>query len=277
MGWGVALTLGAVQGLTEFLPVSSSAHVSLVGRLFGGRDPGAAFTAVTQLGTEAAVLWWFRDDVTRIVRGWTGAVTGRVPHEDPDARLGWSIVAGTVPVCVVGAGLRHLITGPFRDLQLTAAMLAGFGVVMAVVDEIAEPDRGLGDMTVRDGVRFGWAQSLSLVPGVSRSGATITGGLLLGYPRPDAARYSFLLAIPAVLLSGAQQALDVTHDPEPPEWCRIAAATGVAFGTGYVVIGWFMHHLAEADLRLFVRYRVALAGLVAALLAAGVVRPDDQV
>lgn len=277
MGWGEALTLGAVQGLTEFLPVSSSAHVSLVGRMFGGRDPGAAFTAVTQLGTEAAVLWWFRDDVTRILRGWTGAVTGRVPHEDPDARLGWSILAGTVPVCVVGAGLRHLITGPFRDLRVTAAMLAGFGLGMTAADRLAVPERGIADMSVRDGVLYGCAQSLSLVPGVSRSGATIAGGLLLGYPRADAARYSFLLAVPAVLLSGAQQALDVRRDPDPPEWGRILAATGVAFGTGYGVIAWFMRHLAEADLRVFVRYRVALAALITALLAAGVLAPDDQV
>ena len=281
MGWGEALTLGAVQGLTEFLPVSSSAHVSLVGRAFGGRDPGAAFTAVTQLGTEAAVLWWFRDDVARIVRGWCGAVTGRVPRTDPDARLGWSILAGTVPVCVGGATLRPLVTGPFRDLRVTTASLAGFAAVMAAADRLADRDptggRGIGDVTIRDGILFGCAQSLSLIPGVSRSGATLAGGLLLGYSRGDAARYSFLLAVPAVVLSGAHQALDIAHEPDPPEWGRILAATGVAFGTGHGVIAWFLRHLGETDLRAFVRYRVALAALLCALLAAGVLTPDDQV
>lgn len=272
MSWGEALVLGAVQGVTEFLPVSSSAHVSLAGRLFGGRDPGAAFTAVTQLGTEAAVLWWFRDDVTRLARGST-----RAPKSSTEARSAWSIIAGTVPICVAGAGLRRLITGPFRDLRVTATMLAGFGLVMRAADRKSAQDKTIEDITIRDGVLFGCAQALSLVPGVSRSGATIAGGLFLGYERSEAARYSFLLAVPAVLISGAQQAFDVARDPNPPEWGHLAAATGVAFGTGYGVIAWFMRHLAEADLRGFVRYRFALAALLAGLLLVGTLRPEDQV
>jgi len=265
-----------VQGLAEFLPISSSAHLALTPWLLGWPAAGLAFDVSLHIGTLAAVLWYFRHEWVRLFSASVQLVARRKVETETERRVVFLVIA-TIPGAIGGLLLNDYAETVFRSPALIATMMIVMGVVLWAVDRYAPQERVLERMRWQDALLIGIAQVLALVPGVSRSGATITGGLLLGYPRPDAARYSFLLAIPAVLLSGAQQALDVAHDPEPPEWGRIAAATGVAFGTGYVVIGWFMHHLAEADLRLFVRYRIALAGLVAALLATGVVHPDDQV
>jgi undecaprenyl-diphosphatase len=273
MGWLEALVLGIVQGLTEFLPISSSAHQSIVGQFFGGEDVGAAFTAITQLGTEAAVILFFRREIWLIIRRWCGSLVGRVPRDDPDARMGWLVIIGSVPIVVLGLVFQDAIDTGLRDLWVTAAMLAGFGVVIGVADRLARNARPLQSLTWGHGVLFGLAQSLALVPGVSRSGATISAGLALGYTREAAARYSFLLAIPAVVGSGLFKLADVSADPVPPAWGPILLATVVSFVIGYAVIAWLLRYISTHTFLPFVVYRIALAVVVAVLLLTGVLTP----
>ncbi len=270
MSWLEAITLGVVQGLTEFLPVSSSAHVSIVGRMFGGGDPGAAFTAITQLGTEAAVLIYFRHDIARIIKHWLQAVTGKIPHSDPDARMGWMVIIGTIPIGVLGLLLSDFIKGPLRNLWITAAMLLIFAIVIWIADRKPAQRKNLRDLSVKDGIAYGFFQALALVPGVSRSGGTIAGGLFMGYTRESAARYSFLLAIPAVLLSGFNQLFDIASDPVQPAWGQILVATLIAFAIGYAVIAWLLNYVSTHNFTPFVIYRIALALVLFALLGTGV-------
>lgn len=281
MDWGQALTLGVVQGLTEFLPISSSAHVSIAGRFFGS-DPGAAFTAITQLGTEAAVLIYFRKDIARIVKQWFKALAGKVPHSDPDARMGWLVIVGSLPIGVLGLLLSDLIKGPARNLWLTASMLLIFSIIIWLADRRADrtaaattPQKELKDLTVKDGIFYGLWQACALIPGVSRSGGTISGGLFMGYSRPAATRYSFLLAIPAVLASGLQQLLDIGSDPVAPAWGPIIGATLVSFVIGYVVIAWLLRYISTHDFTPFVVYRIVLALVLFALLGTGVLPAID--
>jgi undecaprenyl-diphosphatase len=276
MGWLEALVLGIVQGLTEFLPISSSAHQSIVGQFFGGRDPGAAFTAVTQLGTETAVLLFFRRDIILIVKSWALSLIGRLPRDNPEARMGWLVIIGSVPIVILGLLFQDAIDHALRNLWITAAMLGGFGLVIGLVDRVARNVRPLESLTWRDGILFGLAQSLALIPGVSRSGATITAGLALGYRREAATRYSFLLAIPAVLGSGLFKLADIANDPVPPAWGPIALATVVAFAIGYVVIAWLLRYISTHNFRPFVIYRIGLALVVVVLLLTGVLSPLPQ-
>jgi undecaprenyl-diphosphatase len=276
MGWLEALVLGIVQGLTEFLPISSSAHQSIVGQFFGGQDVGAAFTAVTQLGTEAAVILYFRHDIWRILRSWFGSLAGRVPRNDPDARMGWLVILGSIPIVLLGLLFQNAIDSALRNLWITAAMLAGFGVVIGVADRLARNVRPLESLTWGHGVLFGLAQSLALVPGVSRSGATISAGLALGYTREAAAKYSFLLAIPAVVGSGLFKLADISADPVPPAWGPVLLATVVSFVIGYVVIAWLLRYISTHNFLPFVVYRIVLAVVVALLLVTGVLTPLPQ-
>jgi undecaprenyl-diphosphatase len=285
MTWWEAVVLGLVQGLTEFLPISSSAHLRIVGELLpGGADPGAAFTAVTQIGTESAVLLYFRHDIARICVAWWRAVRGRdgtsrrarFGGADPAARMGWWIALGTVPIVVLGLLFEDAITGPFRNLYLIALTLAGFAVVLGVADRVGAKRRTLDQLTVRHAVLFGLAQAMALVPGVSRSGGTITAGLLMGYTREAAARYSFLLAIPAVLGSGIQQLVTNLGDfgeAGRPSLLATALATVIAFGVGYLVIIGFLKIVSTYSYQPFVIYRIALAVVVVVLLWSGVVDP----
>ena len=205
MGWIEAVVLGIVQGLTEFLPISSSAHLRIVGELFGWDDPGAAFTAITQIGTEAAVLLYFRHDIARIVVAWLGSLAGR-RKGDADARMGWLIIVGSIPIVVLGLLFQDDIETTLRDLRIVATALIVFSLILFWADRVGAKQRELKDLTVPHGIGFGFAQAMALIPGVSRSGGTITAGLFLGYTRSAAARYSFLLAVPAVLGSGFFQA-----------------------------------------------------------------------
>ena len=210
MGWLEAIVLGVVQGLTEFLPISSSAHQSIVGQLFfGGHDPGAAFTAVSQLGTETAVVVYFAKDIGRIISRWFGSLFGRVPRNDPDARIGWLVIIGSIPIGVLGLLFENAIDTSLRNLWITVAMLAGVGILLWVADRVAKNSYELTQLTWLDGVALGFAQALALIPGVSRSGATIAGGLFLGYKREAATRYAFLLAVPAVFISGLFKLKDI--------------------------------------------------------------------
>lgn len=273
MGWLEALVLGIVQGLTEFLPISSSAHQSIVGQFFGHGDPGAAFTAINQLGTEAAVIVYFRKDIGRIIKQWFLALIGKVPRDDPDARMGWLVIIGTIPIVVLGLLFQEQIETVFRNLWLTAAMLAGFGIIIGVADRLARNTRTLDRLTWPHGIAYGLAQSCALIPGVSRSGGTIAAGLALGYTREAAARYSFLLAIPAVVGSGLyelQQSLDTAGSVA---WGPTALATVVAFAIGLAVIHWLLRYISTHNFMPFVLYRILLAVAVAILLLVGVLHP----
>lgn len=276
MGWLEALVLGIVQGLTEFLPISSSAHISIVGQFFGGEDPGAAFTAISQLGTETAVIIYFRKDIATIISRWALSLVGRVPRQDPAARMGWLVIIGSIPIVVLGVLFRDAIDSALRNLWITVAMLAGFGLIIGVVDRLARNVRPLEELTWGHGVWFGLAQSLALVPGVSRSGASITAGLALGYTRESAARYSFLLAIPAVVGSGLFKLLDISSDTVPPAWGPIVLATVVAFAIGLAVIHWLLRYISTHNFAPFVVYRIVLAAVVAALLLTGVLEAVPQ-
>ncbi len=273
MGWLEAIVLGIVQGLTEFLPISSSAHQSIVGQLFfGGHDPGAAFTAVTQLGTETAVIVYFAKDIGRIIGRWFGALIGRVPRNDPDARMGWLVIIGSIPIGLLGLLFENAIDTSLRNLWITVAMLAGFGVVLWIADRVARNRFELQQLTWVDGIALGFAQALALIPGVSRSGATIAGGLFLGYKREAATRYAFLLAIPAVFISGLFKLKDIPGDPTLA-WGPTILATLLAFGIGLAVIHWLLRYVSKHSFSIFVWYRLALAALVAALLLTGVLQP----
>src|ERR1700712_165938 len=210
MGWFEAAVLGIVQGLTEFLPISSNAHLRIVGAAFGWPDPGAAFTAIIQIGTELAVLVYFAKDIVRIVFAWLASLVGR-RKGNPDARMGWLIIVGSIPIVLLGLIFQNKIETTFRDLRIVAIALAGFSLILYWADRVGVKKGRLQDLTVGDGILFGLAQSLALIPGVSRSGGTITAGLFIGYTREAAARYSFLLAIPAVLGSGIYEAYKAVH------------------------------------------------------------------
>ncbi|WP_130014627.1 undecaprenyl-diphosphate phosphatase [Serinicoccus sediminis] len=271
-----AVVLGIVQGLTEFLPISSSAHVSIVGRLLGQEDPGAAFTAITQLGTEAAVLLYFWRDIVRIIRSWFASLAGRIPRDDPDAVLGWWVILGTLPIGILGLLLQDWIETDLRSLWLTATMLLVFALVILAAERVGRQERQLSELTWRQGLGFGLWQALALVPGVSRSGGTIAGGLFMGFTREAAARYSFLLAIPAVLASGGLQLVKVvTGDAigSGTGWGAIGVATVLAFAVGYAVIAWFMRYITTHTFTPFMVYRIVLALVLFGLLGAGVLQP----
>jgi undecaprenyl-diphosphatase len=275
MGWLEAVVLGVVQGLTEFLPISSSAHLRIVGEIFGWDDPGAAFTAITQIGTEAAVLLYFRKDIGRIIVAWLASLTGR-RRGDPDARMGWLIIIGSIPIVVLGLLFQDRIETTLRDLRIVAIALVAFSLILFWADRVGTKKRELGDLTVGHGIAFGLAQALALIPGVSRSGGTITMGLFLGYSRAAAARYSFLLAVPAVLGSGffqAYEALSGKIAGEDVVWGPTILATVIAFGIGLSVIAWLLRYLDRGSFTPFVVYRVVLGLLVLALVGAGVLSP----
>jgi undecaprenyl-diphosphatase len=274
MQWGEAAFLGLVQGLTEFLPVSSSAHLRIIGPLLpSGGDPGAAFTAITQIGTEAAVLLYFRSDLARIGRSWWTSVLSAGRRTDADARMGWLILIGTLPIAILGLVFKDAIETSLRNLYITAAMLIGFALILAAADRFGARRRSLHQLTWRDGLLFGFAQALALIPGVSRSGGTITAGLIMGYTREAAARYSFLLAIPAVLASGFYQLLRSWEHGSPIAPGPTALATVVAFGVGYGVIVVFLKLVSTRTYMPFVIYRIVLGLVVFGLLSVGVLTP----
>jgi undecaprenyl-diphosphatase len=284
MSWFESLVLGLVQGLTEFLPVSSSAHLRLTAAFSGWHDPGAAFTAITQIGTEAAVLIYFRKDIGRIISAWTRSLTDKSMRHDPDARMGWLVIVGSIPIGVLGLTLKDQIEGPFRDLRVTATMLVVVGVVIGIADRLAARDetggkhrapkqrKTLENLGVKDGLVFGLCQACALVPGVSRSGATISGGLFMGYKREAAARYSFLLAIPAVLASGVFETKDALEGGHVA-WGPTLFATVIAFASGYAVIAWFMKFISHKSFMPFVWYRIALGIVIIALVSMGALSP----
>lgn len=274
MDYLTAVILGLVQGLTEFLPISSSAHISIVGQLIGQDDPGAAFTAITQLGTETAVLIYFWRDITRIIRQWCLALVRKVPQSDPDVRMGWLVIVGSIPIGVLGLVFKDQIETGLRSLWITATMLLVFALVIMAAERVGRQERELTELTWKHGIGYGLFQALALVPGVSRSGGTIAGGLFMGYTREAAARYSFLLAIPAVLASGGLQVVEVLRgeaEGSGTGWGPIWAATFVAFVVGYAVIAWFMRYITTHTFTPFMIYRIVLALALFGLLGTGTI------
>ncbi|MGX5695057.1 undecaprenyl-diphosphate phosphatase [Agromyces soli] len=267
-----ALILGFVQGLTEFLPISSSAHLRILGEFLpGAQDPGAAFTAITQIGTEAAVVVFFWRDIVRIISHWFGSFTGRVPKGDPDARMGWLIIVGSIPIVVLGILFQDEIETTFRSLWIVATMLIVFGIILGLADWAGRKTRTLDQLNVPHGILFGLAQALALIPGVSRSGGTISMGLFLGYERAAAARYAFLLAIPAVFGSGFYQLFKSLGEPSVYNPIETAAATLVAFVVALLVIAFFMSYISRRSFLPFVIYRIALGSLIFVLLGTGAI------
>lgn len=273
-----AIFLGALQGLTEFLPISSSAHIRIAGALFGtAEDPGARFTAITQIGTELAVLIFFRNDIKQIVSAWFRQITkrpGLSSSEKSDARMGWLIIVGSLPIAVLGYLGKEIITNDFRSLWLIASTLIIFGVILGIADKYGNSDRDLSTLSVRDGLLYGVAQSLALIPGVSRSGATIAMGRFLGYSRQAALRYSFLLALPAVFGSGFYELKGAIGDGSETSIFTVPEtllATGIAFVIGYAVIAWLLKFVSTKSFAPFIIYRVALGSLLLILLSTGVI------
>lgn len=270
-----ALFLGVVQGLTEFLPISSSAHLRIVGAMLpSGEDPGAAFTAITQIGTEAAVVVFFWRDIVRIIGRWFRSLTGKVSRNDPDARMGWMIIIGSIPIVVLGLLFQDKIETTLRSLWIVAIMLIGFGLLLGIADFVGAKKRKLNELTYPHGAAYGIAQAFALVPGVSRSGGTITMGLFLGYERAAAARYAFLLAIPAVFGSGFYQLFK--HGGDANQYFGLGetfAATGIAFVVALGVIAFFMNWISKRSFLPFVIYRVLLGSALIVLLSTGVLLP----
>ncbi len=267
--WIQAIILGVLQGLTEFLPISSSAHLLVFSQFFGWTDPGAAFTAVTQIGTESAVLIYFASDIWRIAGAWLGQFRHPETRGEPDVRMGWLVIIGTIPIGVLGYTFSDQIETAARNLYLVAGTLIAFGILLGVADRTARSVKTLGELTVPNGLVYGLCQALALIPGVSRSGATITAGLFMGYTREAATRYAFLLAIPAVLASGFYQALDIGSDPAVA-WGPTILATLIAFVIGYAVIAWLIRYVSTKSYMPFVIYRISLGTLVLVLLGTGV-------
>ncbi len=269
-----AIVLGIAQGLTEFLPISSTGHLRILPAFFGWEDPGAAFTAVTQLGTMAAVLLYFREDLARIARAWARSVAARERRPvDQDARIGWYILLGTIPIGIFGIAFKDQIETGARDLYLIATALIVLGLVLLAAERVGKRERGMESLGVRDGVAVGFAQALALIPGVSRSGATITAGLFLGLDRVAAARFSFLLSIPAVVLSGLYELRDVVSGTAEGSagLAATAVATLLAFVSGYISIAFLLRFLTTHTTAVFVAYRVVLGAVVLALAGTGVI------
>lgn len=265
-----AVFLGTLQGLTEFLPISSSAHLRIFPELFGWEDPGAAFTAVVQIGTELAVLIYFRKDIWRIATAWLRSLFQPEYRGHVDARMGWYVIIGSVPIVVLGIALKDVIESDFRNLWVIGTMLIVLGLVLGIADRISRGDRTQEDLSIKDALLMGGAQAVALIPGVSRSGATISMGRFLGFDREAATRFAFLLAIPAVVGAGVFQLGDIPGGDNAYGWAGTITATVVAFIVGYASIAWLLRYVSTRSYLPFVVYRVVLGAGVLALVGAGV-------
>ncbi|MSW03538.1 MAG: undecaprenyl-diphosphate phosphatase [Actinobacteria bacterium] len=272
--------LGILQGLTEFLPISSSAHQRIAGEFFANaQDPGARFTAITQIGTELAVLIFFRGDIKRIIAAWfrqTLLRTTLPADEKLQARMGWLIIVGSLPIIVLGYLGQDIIANDLRSLWLIATVMIVFGIILGLADHFGKKERDLKQLNTTHGIYYGLAQSLALMPGVSRSGATIAMGRLLGYSREAALRYSFLLALPAVFGSGLYELKGALGDGAAVQIFTLSQtliATCIAFVVGYAVIAWLLKFVTTKSFMPFIIYRILLGSTLLILLATGTINP----
>ena len=268
-----ALILGLVQGLTEFLPISSSAHVQIAQELMGqsmlSKPQLTAFIATIQLGTEIAVVGYFAKDIKRISFAWFGWAAKPSKPMAADAKLGWLIIVGTIPVVVLGLALRDFVENDVRSLWVIAFTLIGFGVILGVADLVGKKEKTISSLNYFHGILFGLGQALALIPGVSRSGGTITVGLLLGYTRQAAARYSFLLAIPAVLASGLFLFVSSAGDLSSEMLLATIVATVVSGLVGLAVIHYLLRYLENGSFLPFVIWRVLVGAWLLWMLSTG--------
>ncbi len=271
MSWFEAVILGIVQGLTEFLPISSTGHLRIVPAFFGWEDPGALFTAVIQLGTMAAVVIYFWKDLVRITSVWFRSLRDPALRKELDSRMGWYIILATIPIGVFGLAFNDQIETGARNLYLIGGVLILLGLVLLAADQLGKKVRRLDQVTRTDAIWVGFAQALALIPGTSRSGATITAGLFLGMEREAAARFSFLLSIPAIVLSGLYGLTELVSGEEDVDFGALAIATVAAFIVGYISIAFLLKWLANHSLMIFVVYRVILGALVLVLTATGTI------
>ncbi|AZA09260.1 Undecaprenyl-diphosphatase [Corynebacterium pseudopelargi] len=274
LSWAQTIVLSIVQGLTEFLPVSSSGHLRIVSELFWGEDAGASFTAVVQLGTEAAVLVYFAKDIWRILKAWFQGLADK-SKRNFDYRMGWMVIVGTIPVSLMGVLFKDAIREGARNLWITASVLVLFSFVFILAEKLGSKRRDFEQLTMKDAIIMGFAQCLALIPGVSRSGGTISAGLFVGLNREVAARFSFLLAIPAVLASGLFSLPDA-FNPEAGQaasGAQLLVGTGIAFVLGYVSIAWLLRFVSHHSFAWFAAYRIPVGLGVMALLATGVLQP----
>lgn len=265
-----AVVLGTLQGLTEFLPISSSAHLRIFPELFGWGDPGAAFTAVIQIGTELAVLIYFRKDIWRIGSTWARSLVRPEYRGHIDSRMGWFIIIGSLPIVVLGILLKDVIERDFRNLWIIGTTLIVLGIILGVADRLSADKRTLKDLSLGDAVLMGAAQAMALIPGVSRSGATISMGRFLGYEREAATRYAFLLAIPAVVGAGLFELKEIPNGENTYGWGPTIVATIVSFLVGYAAIAWLLRYISTHSYTPFVLYRVVLGAATLLLVATGV-------
>ena len=274
MGLLRAAVLGLVQGITEFLPISSTAHLRITPELFGWQDPGAAFDAIIQLGTVAAVLVFFRRDIVQLLRAWVEGLRRGEPFATTESRLAWFVLVGTLPVVVFGFAFKHAIETSLRSLYVVATSMIVLALLLAAAEWTAKHARRLQDMNWTDGWVIGFWQALALIPGSSRSGATLTGGLWRGLRREDAARYSFLLSIPATTAAGLFELRHLRHASTPFTGAELVVAAGVAFASGMLAIGGLLRYLRTRTTFVFVVYRLCLGALLLVLLHTGRLRPD---
>jgi undecaprenyl-diphosphatase len=266
-----AVVLGLIQGLTEFLPISSSAHLAIFPKFFGWDDPGAAFTAVIQIGTELAVVLYFWRDIVTIAGGWLRGLFNAEAREALEWRMGWFVIIGSVPIVVLGVLFQDTIKHQFRHVVLIAIALIVFGVILGFAERWGLKNRPIEKLTMRDAVLFGLAQACALFPGVSRSGGTISMGLLLGYDRKAATRYAFLLAIPAVLGAGIYNLKDIPNQANAYGTGPTIVATVISFVVGLAVIRWLLNYVSTRSYTPFVFYRIGLGVLVLVLVATSVI------
>jgi len=274
MSWLQVVVLSIVQGLTEFLPISSSSHLAIVSRVFFTGDAGASFTAVSQLGTEAALVIYFARDIGRILKSWFNGLFVKAHRDNVDYRMGWYVIIGTLPIVVVGVLFKQAIRGEVRNLWVIATAMLVFSAVIAAAEYFGKQTRHIEQLTWRDGLLVGIAQCLALVPGVSRSGSTISAGLFLGLDRPLSARFGFLLGIPAVLAAGLFSLPDAFHpvtEGMSATGTQLLVSVVIAFVVGFAAIAWLLRFVAHHVMYWFVGYRVVLALALMALLTTGVV------
>ncbi|ROP35411.1 undecaprenyl-diphosphate phosphatase [Saccharothrix texasensis] len=273
MSWLQAIVLGLVQGLTEFLPISSSGHIRIVSTLFFGNDAGASFTAVIQLGTEVAVLIYFAKDIGNFIGAWFKGLFSKAARASENYRMAWYVIIGSIPISVLGYLFKDEIRSSLRNLWITATMLIVFGLLLGLADQFASHVRD--KLQLKDAVGMGLAQAMALIPGVSRSGGTLTAGLFLGLDRAAAARYSFLLALPAVFGAGIFSIPDVLERAEPNAASvpQMIVATIISFAVGYATIAWLLRYVSKHSYSAFVWYRLLLGIVLMGLLSMGLINP----
>jgi undecaprenyl-diphosphatase len=273
MGFLEAVVYGIIQGLTEFLPISSTAHLRIVPSVLGWKDPGSAFTAVIQFGTLIAVFVYFAKDLKNVLTGWIRSFSDKSLKNSSEARIGWGIFYGTIPIVILGVLLKKYIERDLRSLYVIAVMLIVMGIVLLAAEKLAKGKRSFEEITVKDGLIVGLFQAISLIPGASRSGSTITGALFCGLDRATAARYSFLLSVPSVLAAGIFEAVGERDHLLDQGLMPVLVASGVSFVVGYASIAFLIKFLQTKSFAPFTVYRIVLGVALLGMLSAGKLDP----